>query len=72
MSNKLITTDIFEKPIEITDLDQAIKQTKDFIGFSSRTDITFEHVTKVGVLKATGLEYYNDLLNKLNKIKSNE
>ena len=72
MMNTLFTTDIFEKPIEITDLDQAIKQTKMFVGFSEKTEINLQHTTKVGTLKATGLEYYTDLLNKLKIIKENE
>lgn len=70
--NKLFTTDIFEKPIEITDLDKAIKQTKNFVAFSEKTEINLQHTTKVGTLKATGLEYYKDLLNKLKIIKENE
>jgi hypothetical protein len=72
MNNTHCTTDIFEKPIEIEDLDKTIKQTELFVGFSKSTKIEFKHQTKVGELKATGTQYYNDLLNKLNIIKENE
>ncbi len=72
MNSTRFITDIFEKPIEIEDLEKAIKQTIEFVSFSKSTKIVFNHTTKKGVLKASGLEYYTDLLTKLNTIKENE
>jgi hypothetical protein len=66
------TIDLFGKPLIIENLDKAIEQTEYFIEFSQRKEINFSEIIHNKRISYTGLQYYNDLLNKLINIKENE
>jgi hypothetical protein len=64
------TTDYFGKPLIISDLTEAIKQTEEFVEFSKSTQMFLSEKIKNKTIKITGLQYYEDLLIKLKTIKN--
>lgn len=64
------TTDFFGKPLIISDLPEAIKQTEQFVEFSKNTEMFLSEKINNETIKITGLQYYEDLLLKLKTINN--